>query len=361
MPSQTPSVAESTPLPKTSVQTVKPQVPPEEQFWERYSPHHEAPLSGVGSFAIHFLIASFLILAGYLGWLGLGSRRAAVSTDVVRLESGGGGGKKTGTSDEPGDGGTPKEAVDAEPKTDQPKTSEVDVVRPDLKDVNIETQKLPPQDAKDANARFIKEANENARAFSSLDEEMRRKLREGLTQAPRGKGGPGSGGGEGKGTGPGTGDGRGPGNSTLSQREKRMLRWTMMFDTRSGQDYLRQLRGLGAILAIPKDRSGGDYWIIRDLGGHPPQLLDEDVRQIQRIFWIDDKPPSVASVMRALGLNMNPDRFVAFMPQELEEKLFEMELRFRGLREDDIEETVFQVRVVGGRYTPFVISQREKR
>jgi hypothetical protein len=359
MPSQSPSVAESTPLPKTAVATPKPAVPPEEQFWERYSPHHEAPLSGVGSFAIHFLIASFLILAGYLGWLGLGNRRGAVQTDVVRLDTGGGGGKKTGTSNEPGDGGTPKEAAD-EQKPDQPKTSDDNVVRPDLKDVNIEQPKVP-QDTKDSNARFIKEANENARAFSSLDEEMRKKLREGLTQAPKGKGGPGSGGGEGKGTGPGTGDGRGAGSSTLSQREKRMLRWTMQFDTRSGQDYLRQLRGLGAILAIPKDRSGGDYWIIRDLAAHPPQLLDEDVRQIQRIFWIDDKPPSVASVMRALGLNLNPDRFVAFMPQELEEKLFEMELRFRGLREDDIEETIFQVRVTGGRYFPVVVSQREKR
>jgi hypothetical protein len=333
-------------------------MPPEEQFWERYSPHHEAPLSGVGSFAVHFLIAGFLILAGYLGWLGLGTQRSAVSNDVVRLDTGGGGGKKTGT-DGTGDGGTPKEVAD-EQKPDIPKTSETEVVRPELKDV-VETPKLPAQETKDANARFIKEATENARAFSSLDEEMRKKLREGLTQAPKGKGGPGTGGGEGKGTGTGTGDGRGSGNSTLTQREKRMLRWTMMFDTRSGHDYLRQLRGLGAILAIPKDRSSSDYWVIRDLGAHPPQLLDEDVRQLQRIFWIDDKPASVASVMHALGLNMNPDRFVAFMPQELEEKLFEMELRYQGRREDDIEETVFQVRVINGRYTPFVMSQREKR
>jgi len=33
-------------------------LPPEERFWQHYSPHHEAPLAGVGSFTLHGLAAA---------------------------------------------------------------------------------------------------------------------------------------------------------------------------------------------------------------------------------------------------------------------------------------------------------------
>jgi formylglycine-generating enzyme required for sulfatase activity len=144
-------------------------------------------------------------------------------------------------------------------------------------------------------------------------------------------------------------------------REKRMLRWSLQFDTRSGQEYLQQLRGLGAILAIPKTtKNSTDYWVIRDLSGRPPQLLDEDLSKMQRIFWIDNKPQSVASVMHALGLTMEPERFVAFMPQEIEEELLKLEHNFQGIEEDDIHETVFRIRREGDKYVPFVVSQRRR-
>jgi hypothetical protein len=332
------------------------------RFWQRYSPHHEASLSGVGSFAIHFLVAGMLILAGYLGWLGLASRRAPVVVDAFVLD-GGGGGKKTGTSDAPGDGGSPKE-VAAEPKADLPGLGVGNkAVRPDLSQADVRAPTLPPPNTKKADGEFIQDAKQNEQAFRELDREIHRKLLDGLKSTPRGKDGPGAGGGDGRGKGPGTGPANGP-DGNLTQREQRMLRWTIQFDTRNGQDYVAQLKGLGAILAIAKDPKGrvdGDYWIIRDLGARPPKLLDEDVRQIQRIFWIDDKRASVDSVMRALGLNLKSDRFIAFMPQELEEKLFELEKKFRGLREDDIEETVFKVRLSDGKYAPYVVSQKEKR
>jgi hypothetical protein len=134
----------------------------------------------------------------------------------------------------------------------------------------------------------------------------------------------------------------------------------MRFDTRSGNDYLAQLRGLGAYIAVPKDAEGKDYYLIRDLSQKPAKLLDEDVRELQRIFWIDDKPQSVAAIAQALGLREVPSHFVAFMPKELEEKLFKLELKFKGLREDDIFETKFDVVRQGGRYEPRVTSQTKK-
>src|ERR1700733_11406826 len=112
MASQPPSVA-ATPTNNTVVPAAKQRVPPEEQFWERYSPHHEAPLSGIGSFAAHFLVGGFLVLAGYLGWLGLGSHHAALPTDVVRFDpgDGGGGGSRSGQGDVPGTQANNEEAA----------------------------------------------------------------------------------------------------------------------------------------------------------------------------------------------------------------------------------------------------------
>jgi hypothetical protein len=341
----------------------KPRVPPEEQFWQHYSPHHEAPLSGIGSFAMHFLLIGFLVVAGYLGWLGLGNHRGALPNDVVRLDLGGGGGKTSGESASAGDGATNQEVADVS-KTDENLTP-ADSSKPehlDLKDPAVLAQSLPPEVASNESIkRFIKEGNENLESLAKLNRDIQSKLREGLKPAAEGNGGPGTGGGKGAGTGAGEGDARGDGSGKLSRREQRMLRWTMQFDTRSGMDYLRQLRGLGAILAIPKDRGGRDFWVIRDLTSRPPKLLDEDVSQIQRIFWIDDKPHSVASLVQALGLHQRPDRFVAFMPQELEEKLFEEELKYQKLSEEEIEETTFQVRVSSsGKYYPVVIAQRRR-
>ena len=52
-----------------------------------------------------------------------------------------------------------------------------------------------------------------------------------------------------------------------------MLRWHMRFTANTGQEYLAQLRGLGAILAIPvKEQPAVEYKVVRDL----PQGLSGD-------------------------------------------------------------------------------------
>ena len=65
----------------------------------------------------------------------------------------------------------------------------------------------------------------------------------------------------------------------------------------------------------------------------------------------------------ALGLNLQPvpARFVAFMPEKLEEQLFAMERRYvekvmrQPFIEDRINETEFRVVPVGGGYRPELI------
>jgi hypothetical protein len=119
-----------------------------------------------------------------------------------------------------------------------------------------------------------------------------------------GKGsGPGEGGGTDKGKDKGVG--RGEGDGKITARQKRVLRWVMLFNTQNGADYARQLHALGAILAFPNPRDANEYLVIRDLGARPITANVEDLSVINRIFEVDEKRQSVESVP-ALGIEPVP-------------------------------------------------------
>jgi hypothetical protein len=335
--------------------------PPEEAFWVRYSPHHELPLSGVGSFALHALGIGLLILLGVLASMfGFDSKRQVPVEPVkLKITNPGGGGSKEGkgTTNPGGPKGTEKELAGSTSGTEDPLDPDPD--RPRLDPTQVAA--LPPEIKNDpAAARYIQKGAPNLAVFSRVNKEALQKFRSGLQDPGKGQGGTGSGGGQGTGTGTGTGSGTGEGKAaTLSQREKRMLRWVMMFDTQNAADYVHQLQSLGAILAIPTP-DGRDYRIIRDLSRRPAQLLHEDLSRIQCIYWTDANPRTVGDVARYLGLPRVPPHFVAFMPEKLEKKLFEMERAFAGRAEDEIFETRFKVERRGGGYEPRVVYQRPK-
>jgi hypothetical protein len=198
-----------------------------------------------------------------------------------------------------------------------------------------------------ASARYIREnQTQPTRGWWRLDNMTRDKLA--LVDVPGGPGGPGKG--PGKGPGPGVGPGKVPGQkATLSPRDKRRLRWNLRFPADNAHDYLRQLDRLGAILAVPvAERPEVQYKVVRDLKARPARLLDEDLSKIQRIYWIDDDPASVRGVMQALGLRQRPSRFIAFMPAEVEQRLFELEKeayekQHGRYEEERIYETHFRV------------------
>jgi hypothetical protein len=147
-------------------------------------------------------------------------------------------------------------------------------------------------------------------------------------------------------------------NST--RRQDRILRWTMHFDSSNGNEYLRQLQGLGVVLGIPQDGEGVRYSIIRDLNSRPLIDVGEDVSKIQRVFWLDDGPESVAKLARALGMSTPPKHFLIIMPEELESRLLEQEQKFRGKKEPDIVATKFDVLKFGDTYVPVVVQQSYK-
>jgi hypothetical protein len=335
-------------------------VPPDESFWIRYSPHHEFPLASVSSFVIHALAIVLLLLIGfYLAHLFVKPvHRPPV--EAVRLQ-GGGGGQTHGVGSGPGvDVQPPQEAGKEITQNPVEDTLPEKTERADLTNLKAPDVKVQPN--KDPN-RFLTQPNapSTSQSFALLQESLRNKTQWGKAQrAGKGGGGSGSGGGKGDGVGPGEGSGVGPGKGSreLTQREKRMQRWTMNFDTRNGRDYLAQLRGLGAILAIPvkETTSDIDYKIVRNLSS-PAQLLNEDLEKIDLVYWYDTRPEDVREIMAALGLNIRPSHFVAFFTKELEAKLTEMEKTALGGRSEEeidrsIERTYFRVVRVGDRYEP---------
>jgi hypothetical protein len=120
-----------------------------------------------------------------------------------------------------------------------------------------------------------------------------------------------------------------------------MLRWRIVFDTRDGEDYARQLEALGAILAIPAGEDG-KYAVIRDLGKRPMRPVPEDLARVQHIFWVDDGARSVAGLAKALGLKKAPAQVVVFLPKYVEDVLLRKELSHAGLKEESILETTFR-------------------
>ncbi len=326
--------------------------PPEERFWKRYSPHHELPLSAVSSVMLHvvgfFLIA--LVIGGFIFSIRPDNRPPEVGAAIVIA---GGGGNLEGAAEGKAGGTLPKEAV-----AQQPEPSKTPVVSPpveDLKKVSPEPKQLDLVKANEGDRTIDADTAAVASALANVQERARQRIA-GLV-APKGRGGSGEGGGRGSGSDTGEGDLTGPDRAKMTQREKRQLRWTMMFNTKDGNDYLRQLQALGAILAIPVE--GNQFMVIRDLGRAADAKV-EDISQINRIYWIDDKPQSVMSLSRALGLPAPPRFIAAFFPETLENELLDKERKHHKGSEDDILETRFQVMSRGGSYEAIVLGVTAK-
>ena len=351
----------STAAPEKTAGPALSRVPPEESTWQRYSPHGEAPLSFAGSIALHTLgLGGALLLIIYIASI-LSNSTQSLPVEPVRLAIAGGGGSKGGVGDGPGVG---KPSEDVGTPDENPQPGEVEAPRrPALNDV----EKIKVAEKFDSvTAREFNQSNSEAvKRFIGLDDKLRKQLGDGLNPG-KGKGGTGSGGGTGTGKGPGEGDGDGPGKkATLNQRERRMLRWHMKFEARNGPEYLAQLRGLGAVLAFPVgDGAEPTYKVVHNLTPGRAKLESDDLSKIQKIYWIDDKPNSVRDILAALGLNVRPlpSKFVAFMPQKLEDDLFAQERRYvenvlrKDFKEDKIEETIFRAVPAGRGYRAELIS-----
>jgi hypothetical protein len=328
-------------------------VPPDEQFWERYSPNHEMSISSLVSAVGHIFMLLTLLFG--LGWLlNIFNRGGDPDLEPVIVgDKGGGGGHVEGVGDAPGNRSRPKD-VEANLDKNDSKQPTLPTKDDPSNNANQNTNLEATPDAQD----LIERAKQRAPQAAPLGPVLKDAL---IGLAGKGRGGSGSGGGLGSGKGKGTGDGVGDGSGT--KRGRRVLRWTMKFDVTTGREYIRQLNMCGAILGIPQ--GNGETLVVRDLTKLPVQGKIEDVKALNRIFWVDNNPDSMQSMAITLGLDKVPTEIYAFMPFTLEKTLLERELaygkKYGRNTEESIEETVFQLRFRGGKPEPVVVEQRGKK
>jgi hypothetical protein len=332
-PQNLPSTSEPSPL------------PPEEKFWERYSPHYEFPLSSVGAVAIHVAV-----ILGAIGLLYLLAQSHLSDKTPVPI-------REFSISDDSGDGpgsagsggGGPKENVDP---TTQPMDPNRAVPERNLETVVKEVKDFVPviPDAVDA------PRVEDLPALKKL-EKLNEDLRKALLEGKGGNKGAGTGDGSGKTGQVGKGSG-GTGDPTSSQ--SRGIRWQLNFRTSDGRDYLMQLAAMKATVAVPEPSDWKELRAFNQLDGKG-KGVPFNRRDLPSLHFIDDQADSAGKVARALGLDYSPPFFVAFFTKEVEEELAEKERRFKGRKEGEIYSTEFNVIVRDGKYTVVVSHQEAVR
>jgi hypothetical protein len=327
-----------------------PAKPPDEQFWVKYSRHHELPISGMASLAWHTLVIAFVVIVAWVIAAGTKDDIPIEVVDFVGMPGSGGGG--AGTTPK-GDGSPQVEAADSSQlPPDAPRPSEplrdipgLEVKAKDiLKDITVDQE---------SDREFVEISKRGTDALNKLakaDKTIQKRLLAGIGNGAQGSGNGGSGGGS------GDGNGTPPGPGSRSTRAKRTLRWTLRFNTESGADYLSQIHRLGAILAFKTP--DGELKCVKDLLHRPVKLETEDLPKLNRIFWIDDRHDSVEQLARAMGLDFVPTQIYALFPHEFEKELLAKELAFRNKKEEEIIETRFLVLMRGSGHTVIVTDQR---
>ena len=320
--------------------------PPDERFWQKWSPHHEFPLSTLASIAIHIVVIGlFLIYIAKL--MKFGDDKSAVPIRVMSVLS-----DSDGTLGGPGSGGgDPKETVETRPDPTDPKPfipdTRLAAVQPVLASWAPELAQNPDEVRTVANL-------PNLDKLGKINDELRKQLAKGVT------GGAGKGPESGKGdlNQKGKADG-GPGDANSTAR--RTLRWTIQFSTTGGRDYLDQLQALKATLLIPQPPNFNKANIIRDLSKANRGEPIDDVSTIKMMFFVDDRRDSVMDVADALELGFRPPHFIAFFPKDIEEELAKKERTFHNRNANEIISTTFRVLVRDGKYTITVTDQAVKR
>jgi hypothetical protein len=338
-------------------------VPPDEQFWQRYSPHHEFPLSSATSAVLHILGLGLLLLIAWILLSGEKKPNDVPKMEPVALEvgpnekgdirggRGGGGNDGGGGSDKPTD---KKEFVGKQIKKQYTLPDNKGALRAPVgpPKINIPTSEEGDRDLP------------SGEAFDELNDEAKRTVAALANRKPSGGGSPGRDGGRGGGKDRGSdkyGDkGRGYSKKKAEVERKRIqrqLRWKIIFSNVDGRDYRDQLYALGATLVIAEYERGSDGKV-RVVNGQAPLVYkkviynladgtvkdNQDVAKIDGIFWIDNNRETVAVLARALGISPPPPLFACFFSSRVERDLRSLEqAKSRNLREDQIYGTQFRV------------------
>jgi RNA polymerase sigma factor (sigma-70 family) len=145
----------------------------------------------------------------------------------------------------------------------------------------------------------------------------------------------------------------------FEKARQRLLRWTIVFDTKDGHEYLQQLAALGAVLALPT-KEAGRYRVICDFKKRPVGSTIEDISKVKAIYLMESKKGSLQQLATALELKETPEQVIVLLPKFIEDELLRQELDFQHRQEQDIAETTFRFARSSRGYVFKVTSQRSR-
>jgi hypothetical protein len=308
---------------------------PADVRWQNYSIRRALPISVSLSLFLHVSFI-LIVITGIFAWL-TRSRNESIEFEPVVLIGPVGGGV-SGLVEQTGTGHLTQgpdriETIDSAEHL-PPKVSMQPVIEPTVPPM------LPTEPPVISESDLVASRLRNLSAIPSI-----RSFIEGLPTGQSKRPGRAEGARDGQGRRDGTGEGEGDGPSgRLTTKQKRQLRWHLLFDISNAADYLDQLHRMKAIVGVQyPDRS---IRLITDLKKRPA-ILRPEAQVPDRIFWMDDDPVSIRTICDELGIAPGPVRVIAFFPESLEEELLRKERaygqRFGRSHEDEFVETVFRV------------------
>ncbi len=349
--------------------TTRPATPAQPTFWQTYSPHGELPVSFTVSALLYSAAVAAVIFAG-VWFVDTRPPTKPVQMDVVEIEGYGGG--LGGISSGPGlnsEGKPGKSEGALKAKGTKPAANQI--VKFDLKDLPPSQIKLRDSEGADITLAdygdaFVELQKEQMRGQKILDSQSG----DGAPGEPGdgfkcgtkgGTGGAGGPKGKGLGNNPKGGDGRGksPYGTTLTDQQRYSLRWRINASY-NGEEHLKKLIALKVTLILPIPGSKG-MALSYDLGkgSLKPQTV-MFMPEKNKVCWMNANKQEMVSLAKQLHLSDIPPFAVIILPTDLETSMARRELEYQGKQENEIELTVWDVRMVDGAYEnqPYIVEQR---
>jgi hypothetical protein len=326
-------------------------------FWKRYSAHSECPVSFASSVLLHVLILGLVVLV-IVGPGRDGENSKPPQMDMVEIEGEGGG--LGGTSAGPGslNSGTPSRTEGPSNNTPQPLAASTKIPDYKLKDLPKLDLTMPAwDDSADAKDGDILAYLERER---TLGEKILANESNNSTAKPGGGGG-GAGGPKGSGLGnkKGLGKGNSPTGGVLTEQQRHSLRWKIIASY-DGKEHLRKLQALKAILVIPLAGQPGKALRFDLAKPTPAPELVKFQLDDQKVRWYNESRIELGTLAQELKLPEVPRVAIIYLPPAMEADMARRELAHQGAQENEIEQTVWDIRLIDGSYenTPHIVEQR---
>ncbi len=341
-------------------------LPPDEKFWQRYSPHHELPLAGMTSFFVHGMVLGVATLGGmwYLFQRESDSNKPP-SMDVVQIAGMGDGAEGAGGAPgAPGDAQlAPTEYVPTLPTASRelaPPPENALREAPKIEFIIPEVGATEPKtDADSILQKLEKDAVKQAETTPPMKVVKMAVPGTGKPDGIGGQGGAGGGPGKGlKGTGVGVG---GVAARAFTKAEIYANRWSFNLSG-GGKEHVNKYLAMGVTVAL--QHPNGKVYFIKDLRRRPVDLRLGNMDKYENaVKWRNDLPGSMLNLAQELKLPFVPAMAVILLPQDREQKMADVELRYAqklGLAPEAIRETKFDFQLRGGEFEPVVVDMLKK-